>query len=350
MPTKSMARFAVRVRTSFTPVAVGIDVAKRTLSVCIRSQEGSEHALTIRNIDTDINEKILPLLKQYTGKIVMESTGHYHWTSAILLREAGLDVRVVNPLLAKQYTSGNIRKVKTDPADASGLARMAAVADNLPPPFSPAKDKLYLRKKLSTLASMTHQLQALTASLKSFEEAQALLKMADSEAVSSLRAAITDLKRSLTKLERECISDGKKDLKQKESATLLSSIPGVSEFVSYLGLQWFALTPKTTYKSWIAFAGLDISSRSSGTWQGKCKLTKRGNSFLRRRLFSAAWGATMNDEKFKEYYNLLRKEGRAYVEALIIIARKLVRTMYMVLKTNTPFDPSKFYYKKEATI
>lgn len=325
------------------PSAVGIDVAKATLSVCIRSHNGNERALTLRNIETDISEHLVSQLAACTGKIVLESTGHYHWTAALLLRQAGLDVRVVNPLLAKQYTSGNIRKVKTDPADASSLARMAAVGDNLPASFSTSKERLYIRKKLATLASMNHQLQALTASMKSLREAQEILGASDSSAVAAMSDAIRNLKRSCVKLERECVADAQKDARSRKAVSLLASIPGVSEFCSVLALQWFVLTPETTYKSWIAFAGLDISSRESGTWRGRCKLTKRGNSFLRRRLYSAAWGAVMNDPQFKSYYTDLREQGRAHVEALIIIARKIVRTMFVILKTNAQYDASRFH-------
>lgn len=331
------------------PAAVGIDVAKGTLSVCIRTPEGGERALTLRNIESDISKKLLPQLTYCTGKVVMESTGHYHWASALLLRQAGLDVRVVNPLLAKQYTAGNIRKVKTDPADAAGLARMAAVSDNLPPPFSLSKNRLYLRKKLATLASMTHQLQALTASMTSMREAQNILGVPlESEAITAVAEVISALKRSLVKLERECVRETKADAQNQEVIPLLTSIPGVSEFCAALSLQWFILTPETTDKSWIAFAGLDISSRSSGTWRGRCKLTKRGNSFLRKRLYAAAWGATMNNADFKSYYTELRSQGRAHVEALVIIARKIVRTMFVVQKTQTPFNASKFHYKNQA--
>jgi transposase len=326
------------------PVAVGIDVAKATLSVCIRSQEGNEKALTLRNIKTDINSKLLPQLQYCTGKIVMESTGHYHWTSALLLKQAGLDIRVVNPLLAKQYTSGNIRKVKTDPADASGLARMAAVADNLPSCFSLSKDRLYLRKKLATLGSMNHQKQALEASLKSLREASLLLEGEETPAIEALEKSIISLKRSLVKLEKECLEETKK--KEQEKIKLLSSIPGVSEFCACLCLQWFSFDEKVTAKSWIAFSGLDISSRESGTWRGKCKLTKRGNNFLRRRLYSAAWGAIMNDNNFKTYYNELRKNGRSYVEALVIIARKIVKVMFMILKNGMKYDSTKLFAKK----
>ena len=114
-------------------VAVGIDVAKATLSVCLRSREGKETALMIRNTKTDINKKLISKLHGFDGKIVLEATNHYHWLTALILARKGYNVHAVNPLLAKQYTSGNIRKVKTDKADAAGLARMAQVADNLPP-------------------------------------------------------------------------------------------------------------------------------------------------------------------------------------------------------------------------
>ena len=347
MKVTALISNATRMTTEQSLVsAVGIDVAKSTLSVCLRYQDGTERALTIRNTETDISGKLLPSMRDCTAKTVMESTGHYHWLAALLLTEAGYDVRVVNPILAKQYTSANIRKVKTDPADASGLARMALVADNLPPAFSLNRNQLYLRKKFALMSSMSHHLQALHAALASVEEAGATLEQADSEAIRSVRESVADVKRSLRKLERECIRDAKQDEGVRESMDRLVSIPGVSEFCAALSLQWFHITEETTAKSWIAYAGLDISSRSSGTWKGTCRLTKRGNSFLRRRLYSAAWGAVMHEEDFKTYYDRLRKEeGRAHVEALTIIARKIVRTMFSVMKTEQSYDPTKFSHR-----
>ena len=161
-------------------IAVGIDVAKATVSICFHHRDGSEKVLSIRNSNTDMQKELLPRLKHFTGRIVMESTGHYHWTTALILAEEGHRVYVVNPLLAKQYVSTNIRKIKSDPADASALARMARVADNLPAPFSVSKQSLWLRKKLGLIASASKQVQALTASLKSVREAQELVGGNDS--------------------------------------------------------------------------------------------------------------------------------------------------------------------------
>lgn len=329
-------------------LAIGIDVAKSTLSVCILSQNGRENALTIRNTEADINSRLLPRINQCSAKVVMESTGHYHWLASILLSGAGADVRVVNPILAKQYTSSNIRKVKTDPQDAKGLARMALVADNLPESFHLTEKSLYLRKKLSTLASLSKHLQALHATLSSFEEAQEILgkKDGDTPSIALIRESAKQMKQSMQKLERECIQEAKQSETMKVETEKLESIPGVSEFCSILSLHWFHLREGATAKSWIAYAGLDISSRESGTWKGACRLTKRGNAFLRKRLYSAAWGAVMNNSDFKEYYDKLREdEGRAHVEALTIISRKIVRIMFSVLQSGTVYDSSKFTHK-----
>lgn len=329
-----------------TVSAVGIDVAKAMLSVCIRSRKGTERALVLRNIEADIKNKLVPALTGCKGRVVMESTGHYHWLPTLILTEAGHDVRVVNPILAKQYTSGNIRKVKTDPADASGLARMAEMADNLPPAFHLSPDKLHIRKKLGVISSISHHLNAMKASLASLKEANQILGIADSPMEEEMKRSIASLNRSLGHLEKEFVRESQTDEALRPKLALLESIPGVSPFCAALALHWFERLPGCDSKSWIGYAGLDISSRESGTWRGKCKLTKRGNSHLRARLYCAAWGAIMNDPQMKEYYDLLRSQGRSHVEALVIIARKIVRTMFMVLESGMPYDPLKFQVGK----
>ncbi|MEA3392117.1 MAG: transposase [Candidatus Marinimicrobia bacterium] len=245
--------------------AVGIDVAKATLSVCIHYTNDSEKALTIRNIDTDISIKLLPLLNNCKSKIVMESTGHYHWLVALLLSKNNYNVYVVNPILASQYTIKNIRKVKSDPADASGLARMARVADNLPKPFKSDHNALGMRKKLGLVASLTKQIQALKASITSVKEANKIIGIENSETIIELENNIKLLVKLKDKLEKECISISKQSEKVKKEMELLTSIPGISEFVATLSLHWFDRNNGSTAKSWIAYSGCDISVKESGT-------------------------------------------------------------------------------------
>lgn len=329
--------------------AVGIDVAKATLSVCFRGPEARESALTIRNTETDIRKKLLTRLAGFTGRIVMESTGHYHWRVALLLTEAGLNVFVVNPILAKQYTSSNVRKVKTDPADAAGLARMAELADNLPRRFALSRETLNLRKKLSAIAALGKQIQALKSTQRQLGEGHDILETTVSSGETALLEAIKRLKEIADLLENEFVKESAALEADRADATLIATIPGVSMFCAHLALHWLAIMPGITAKSWIGYAGLDVSSRESGTWHGRCRLTKRGNSFLRQRLFCAAWGAVMHDDDFKKYYNQMRAAGRPHVEAMIIIARKIMRTMFKTLETKLPYDPAKFDFGKKFT-
>jgi transposase len=324
--------------------AVGIDVAKAMLSVCCRSSDGTETALALRNIDTDIRKKLLSRLHGFTGRIVMESTGHYHWLVALLLSEAGYDVRVVNPILAKQYTSSNIRKVKTDPADASGLARMAEIADNLPGPFHMTREALSLRKKLSLIAGLSHNLQRLKSTARQLDEAHDSLNDIPSPGEGSLKESIKNLSRTIDTLEDEFLEEAKRIEDDPEPAMNLDTIPGVTPFLAHVVLHWFERLPNQTAKSWIGYAGLDVSSKESGTWRGRCRLTKRGNSDLRRRLYSAAWGASLSDPNFKAYYVSLRDGGHSHVESLLILGRKIVRIMFNVLEKNQPYDPSVFSF------
>ena len=320
--------------------AVGIDVAKATLSICVHYTNDSERVLTIRNTDTDISIKLLPLLNNCKSKIVMESTGHYHWLVALLLSKEGYNVYVVNPILACQYTTKNIRKVKSDPADASGLARMARVADNLPKPFKSNENDLEMRKKLGLVASLTKQIQALKASVNSIKEANKIIGIKDSEIIFELEYNIKSLVKLKDKLEKECINTSKQT--NEKEMKLLTSIPGISEFVATSSLHWFDRNGGNA-KSWIAYCGCDISVKESGTWRGKCKLTKRGNAYLRARLFGSAWGAYMHDSNFKKYYDKLREDNRSHTESLLIIMRKLIRIMYQVLETGQPYDAKKCF-------
>ncbi len=91
-------------------------------------------------------------------------------------------------------------------------------------------------------------------------------------------------------------------------------------------------------RSWVAYAGYDISVRESGSWKGKGRLTKRGNSYIRKRLFCAAWGAMMHYPEVRRYYDSLKAAGRNHVEALCIIARKLLRIAYAVLVKGKTYD------------
>ena len=276
----------------------------------------------------------------------MESTGRYHLLAALILSEAGLDVRVINPLITKKYVTASIRKVKSDPTDARLLAEVAEREAKLPDRFVADRYWLCVQKKLNMVASVDKQIQQLKAILKNYLETMNDLHITENTQETFLHTAVKELtlaKRHLEQDIEKAVRDRAVHSEHRAAITELSSIPGVSTYVAALMTHTFERVGKDSAKQWIAYLGLDISTRQSGAWQGRCRLTKRGNPYLRKRLYSAAWGAVMHDDDFKQYYEQLKQEGRKHVEALIIIARKLLRIMFSLLKHNSQYVPKKCF-------
>lgn len=325
-----------------TIIAVGIDVAKETLSVCIAYDDGRDKIENFGNIESDIKKLAGELnAARYAGKIVMESTGRHHMLSAIVLTEANLDVRVINPLITRKYSTAAIRKVKTDKRDAQILAEIAIKETKLPPKFDLTRSVLMLRKKLHLIASLEKQIQQLKAMINEYQATAETLEQKLSGAEKQIVKTIMNLKEQkdqlIEEIEQAIAND---DIGKSSEADRFNSIPGVSFYVAALSALLFSKEHGQSAKQWIAYSGIDVSVKQSGNWHGRCKLTKRGNDYLRKRLYSAAWGAVMHNEQFKQYYDKLKANGRNHVEALVIIARKIIRIMFTLAKNNTLFDAS----------
>lgn len=317
------------------PVSVGIDVAKETLVVCVRFMD-TEKILTVPNTVHGITA-LKRTLKHCSCPLIMESTGRCHLLSAFLLQEAGYDVRVVNPLQAKRYMSASIRKIKSDRTDAAALAQMGITEQALPEPFQLGKREIQIRQKMGLLASLERQMQSLSQTLKHYRKFQKELDIPASEAETALLCLAEELSQQKELLAEEIAASVGEEEAMRKDRELACSIPGISELSGSLLVH--CLSRKcVSAKQWIAFVGFDVSVRESGQWKGRGKLSKRGNAYLRKKLFQAAWGAAMNHPSFRAYYDRLKAEGSSHREAVVIIARKLLRILFAVLQSGHPFS------------
>lgn len=88
----------------------------------------------------------------------------------------------------------------------------------------------------------------------------------------------------------------------------------------------------------LAYAGLDPTVNQSGKFKARStKMSKRGSKTLRFALINAAWQLTLNDSVFFDYYSLKRSQGLDHYGALGHVAHKLVRVIFKLLKSNSPF-------------
>ncbi len=90
--------------------------------------------------------------------------------------------------------------------------------------------------------------------------------------------------------------------------------------------------------AFIAFLGLDVRVRQSGRWQGRRKLTKKGDAEIRRLLFNAAMQGRRN-ALWEPYYLRLRDRGLSSTAAFVALSRKLARVCFALLQNNTEFNP-----------
>jgi transposase len=96
-----------------------------------------------------------------------------------------------------------------------------------------------------------------------------------------------------------------------------------------------------SHKQLTAYIGTDPAIKQSGSSihvQGK--ITKRGNSYLRRTIYQMALGVSRCNPIFKDYLLKKRTEGKKYKQAMIAVANKLIRTIFTMLKNKTEFNPN----------
>ena len=104
-------------------------------------------------------------------------------------------------------------------------------------------------------------------------------------------------------------------------------------------------------------SGLGLVACSSGKHKGETKISHRGRKRLRYWLFQATKSAVAHAEEFKElhvYYTTRPDNPLKKMQSLIVIACKLLRIVYTILKKGTVYDPKKMLMdirrseKKEA--
>jgi len=318
---------------------IGIDISKSGLELCALSQTDTEtESVSLVNDVSDIHWLSTTLKKGgYEGKIIMESTGYYHWLCAVILTEAGLDVRLVNPLLASKHHKSAIRGSKTDQMDAYRLATMAITERDLPKPWEGDRQWVEYRHKVGILCAIDKTLQQLKASLGAHQDALKIMGVTSDPMVEQWREHIRSVRRTY-EAQRKALGEALGRLSDGEDYERIASITGVSGYAA--GLMCLLLRKDVrSDRAWVAFAGLDIRSRESGQWTGRGKLSKRGNAHLRKVLYQTAWGLKQNDPGFKAYYQRLRDQGRPYVECLLMVARKFLRVCFILIKTQQQYNP-----------
>ncbi len=97
-----------------------------------------------------------------------------------------------------------------------------------------------------------------------------------------------------------------------------------------------------------AYAGLAPTDRRSGRSINSTSQHRGGNHRLKNAMFLAAFVATRHDPDARAYYERKRAEGKRHNAAVICVARRRCDLILAMLKTATPYDPTRSENLAEA--
>ena len=132
--------------------AVGVDVSNDRSTVAVL---GAQRKVVMKPFEVphtaDGFASLIEKLRGLNGeaRIVMEHTGRYYESFAMSMYRAGFFVSAVNPLVIKDYREGvDVRKVKTDKADALKIAQFDLDKWEILPQYTPMDTIRYSLKTL----------------------------------------------------------------------------------------------------------------------------------------------------------------------------------------------------------
>jgi transposase len=335
--------------------------------------------------------------------IGIKSTTSYHVNLFSYLVSEGYKVMIINPLLISHYMKMHLRKAKTDKKDAFVIAHFLLTNGNTlmqratPSLISDLRDLSRQRESLvdemtalkiditrilnitfperehmaaifrkailklllnypSARALRGADLDQLTQTLiensqghKRGTFAESLLKASQSSIGTDSPAKEMILKQKIALLLHleealQEITDMLIEMSRKrmeEDINIMTSIKGIgnnsaSNFLIEMGgdINQYEHSGKI-----IAMAGLDPAVYQSAKYEGKGRITKRGNRHLRRIIWMMTTRVIHYSTVFKAYYLKRRKEGLPYKMAVLATAHKLIRVIYAMLTRRTTFCP-----------
>lgn len=314
-----------------TPVELGADVSKARFDVAVEARGKIRH----RGF-TNTTDGFRRLLAWLAGLGItrvhacMESTGGYERALAEFLHEHGHVVSIVNPSRIHGHARSQLRRTKTDRADARLILDFCQ--KNHPEAWTPPPPEL---ERLRALLGRLDDLKAMRQ-----QEASRLETARQRDERRSIETVVAFLDGQITELEREIGDHIDSSPGLKRDAELLKTIKGVGERTARM-LLLVALRRFTNARQAVAFVGLAPDPHESGTMRQRARLSKIGSKRLRTALYFPALAAARHDPAFRALRERLEAKGKRGLVVVSAVMRKLVCVAFGVLKSGVAYDPQR---------
>lgn len=333
--------------TQILKYVVGADVSKKELEICFKTlyagQEtkikGARKFPNTENgfqalhkwIEKRRKDQLVPVI------VVLEATGVYHENCAHFFQEKGYSVSIVLPTQSTYFLKSQGNKSKTDKIDASGLAQMGAERQLriwIPPSKHLVEIRNLNRHKDALEKTKTQTNNRLHAHSSSHQ--------VNTLIVNQLEAQIDYLDEQIA-----AIGDAINEALEEQSE-FGQKVEKIAKFINGVGKATVACIAAETFGfnlfysmgQLTSFVGYDIIENQSGNHRGKTRISKKGNSHIRKALYFPALNVVRLEVKtFSDLYERVFDRTKIKMKGYVAVQRKLLCLIYTLWKKDEAFDP-----------
>jgi transposase len=327
--------------------SLGIDISKKDFHACLSVIDSIQHvkikaSRKFLNQEQGFKELLLWISKNRKETdiplaVVMEATGVYYEGCALFLFKAGFAVSVLLPNKAKKYMQSVGLKTKNDKIDATGLARMGA--EQCLELWQPMDEFFY------TLRALTrhHQsLQEFRTNINNQLHADEYSIYSSKKVTKQLKKLITGIEKQLKEIEQDIHDHLYSNTTVAERINNITDIKGIGFMTVATVLaetNGFALFKSAAQL--VSYTGYDVVENQSGNHRGKTRISKKGNSHIRRAMHLPAFNMIRYDVgKFKPFFERIFERHHQKMKAYVAVQKKLLVLIYTLWKKNEAFDPN----------
>lgn len=331
--------------SNFIKYAMGIDASKDKVDACLiildlkqDSRIKAQHKFS--NTLAGFNE-LSGWCKKHCKEdipleVLMEATGVYYEKLAIYLTDHSYLVSVIVPNKARKYMQSLGLKSKNDRIDAKGLALMCS------------------QQKFDTwqpLSKYYYELRQLTRHHQSIQESKTTIAnqlhalqhsaYASKEVTKQLKKTIDLFNKQIEQIKLAIIKHIGKDETVNRKVKNICKIKGIDVLsVATILAETNGFTLFKNIGQVVSYAGYDVVENQSGTHTGKTRISKKGNSRIRRILHMPAFNVVRYEQRpFANLYERVFEKTKIKMKAYVAVQKKLLVMIYTLWKNEEEYSP-----------
>jgi len=329
--------------------SVGLDVSSKDIKAAICTIDLEQRVKVVGTKTIANTQSGFVALQDWIGRkrressvplsICMEATGVYHENCSLYFHMKEFRVSIILPNKAKKYLESLGIKSKNDSIDAKGLAQMGAEQ---------------VLKQWEPMNGFFHTLRGLTRHYQSLQEQKTVAigqlhahehgMATDKFIAKQLKARIQFLEKQVAAVLRQINTHIASEKEVAQRIDRICAIKGLSTLsVSTVVAEVGGFELFSSYKQLVSYAGYDVVENQSGKRIGKTKISKKGNSRIRRILHMPAFRAVSCKEPvlLSLYQRTFARHG-IKMKSYVAVQKKLLLMIYYLWKNDTVYDKNHF--------